>query len=303
MNNTILEVEGDETNPFTALNLFPAWLEKMRTAGAAVDTTIPALNRAIGGLAGLVIMGGPPGCGKTALAVQIAIGHAKQGGGVIYCGYEEGPAGFFSKLMQRETGISRKDQATALREGWNRDSGADVARAVEGEIQALGNRLQIFGLPPAGEGIDREAIQEGAQVFRHTTGLPALVVVDSLHYTPLPGGAATDKGAIDAALRTWSEIQQATGATVLMIGHQTKAEARGADSGLMAFSGSATIAYAVDMAIQLQRKKDETGKDEIPDAGGRVTLEISVPKNRMGGVYTRPIETSFHLFTQKIKDK
>lgn len=301
MNNAILEVEGDETNPFTAANLFPAWLEKMRKAGPAVDTTITALNRVIGGLSGLVIMGGPPGCGKTALAVQIAISHAKQGGGVIYCGFEEGPAGFFSKLMQRETGISRKDQATALKEGWNKGSAADVSRAVEGEIKALADRLHIYGLPPAGQGIDRKAIQEGAEVFAATTGLPALVVVDSLHYTPLPGGAMTDKGAIDAALRAWSEIQQATGATVLLIGHQTKAEARGADNGLMAFSGSATIAYAVDMAIQLQRKKDETGKDEIPDAGGRVTLEISVPKNRTGGVYLRPIETAFHLFTQKIQ--
>jgi len=51
---------------------FPAWLQEMQTARPAISTTIPQLDNILGGLYKVTIIGGGPGTGKTALAIQIS---------------------------------------------------------------------------------------------------------------------------------------------------------------------------------------------------------------------------------------
>lgn len=312
----LVQIEPLIPDPEKAQALLGGWLADLEKSGPMIDTTLAALNQGIGGLGGLVVMGGPPGCGKTALAVQIALGHTKGGGPCVYLGFEEGPRGFFSKLMQRETGISRKDQAqaiqgklgAALADEYGSPTPDSIKGAMDAAIEARQN-LILRGLPKrekdpqaAPAGLDMQELIGLVNDLQSDTGKPCLVVVDSLHYTPLGAqGAGLDgKRAVDMALHMFTELQQETGACVLMIGHQTKAEAKAKDGSLMAFSGSGTIAYAVDMAIQLQRATDESGQDHIPDEKGNVGLEIRVPKNRLGAAFSAPIITTFNLHKQTL---
>jgi len=313
----LVQIEPEIPQAETAQAMLGGWLADLEKSGPMISTTLAALNQDIGGLAGLVVMGGGPGTGKTAFAVQIALEHTKGGGPCVYLGFEEGPGGFFSKLMQRETGIPRKDQAqaiqgklgAALADEYDNPKPDGIQDKLKEAIEARQN-LILRGLPkPQGDleeaapaGLDLPELASLVQNLQRDTKKPCLVVVDSLHYTPLGAqGAGLDgKRAIDAALHLFTALQQRTGACVLMIAHQTKAEAKAKDGGLMAFSGSATIAYAVDMAIQLQRSTDQNGEDEIPDEKGRVGLEIRVPKNRMGAILPIPIKVNFNLHTQTL---
>lgn len=277
--------------------IFPDWLEDMQRARPLISTTIKGLDNILGGLHGLAILGGGPGSGKTGLAVQIAQEYGKQGGPVIFLSYEQGPSGFFSRIMQRELGVSPKDQFATLQ-------GSDSAAAVQSLKEAVKDltNVLVYGLPSEGKGEDWQGITKTVKALQDDTGKACLVVVDSLHYVPLgdTGAALDGKRAIDKALSYLTELQQATGAAILAIAHQTKGEINAKDSGLMAFSGSATITYAADVALQITRATDDDEKPIL--AGDGVLVKISVPKNRLGAMATEGIEAAYNLQNQTFSD-
>lgn len=286
----MIDIENPLPEGQRAPALLGGFLEEMRAKIDPISTTIRNVDSVTGGLAGLVVIGGGPGSGKTALAIQAAQNYAKEGGPVIYLAYEQGPAGFFHRIFQR---ISSKP-THKHREIIQSEERQTYVAELEKEINLM-PYLQLEGLPAGGKGLDPEELKKNIAALQEVAGKRALVVVDSLHYTPL--GLDSDrldgKRYIDKSLRIFSELQQATKATVVCIAHQTKAEARDKDTGLMSFSGSGTIAYASDIAIQLVRN------DNPADGSG--WLDITIPKNRFGEVrITDPVRASYNLHNQTI---
>ena len=273
---------------------FPAWLEKMQKAGPPISTTVKGLDNVLGGFRGVTIIGGAPSCGKTGFVIQVAQQYAKEGGPVIFLSYEQGPGGFFSRLFQRETGREIKDMIDILQG----ENGEEIAAKLKEEINQM-KTLRLFGLPAKGEEEQQiKAVKDAIKTMQEATKKTALLVVDSLHYVPLGKDSAglDGKRAIDAALKIFTKIEQATGAAVVLISHQTKTEVSSGNSGLMAFSGSATISYASDIAIQLQRKKTDKKEIDVLEPG----LNISVPKNRFGATDTEGFEVPYNLQKQII---
>jgi KaiC/GvpD/RAD55 family RecA-like ATPase len=250
---------------------FPAWLEKMQKAGPPISTTVKGLDNVLGGFRGVTIIGGAPSCGKTGFVIQVAQQYAKEGGPVIFLSYEQGPGGFFSRLFQRETGREIKDMIDILQG----ENGEEIAAKLKEEINQM-KTLRLFGLPAKGEEEQQiKAVKDAIKTMQEATKKTALLVVDSLHYVPLGKDSAglDGKRAIDAALEMFTGIEQATGAAVLMISHQTKVEAKKGSAGLMDFSGSATISFACDIAMIIS--ETEPLKDSP-------AVLISIPKNRFG---------------------
>lgn len=253
------------------LGKFKSWLEKVKKAGPPISTTIKGLDNVIGGFRGVTVIGGAPGCGKTGITIQVAQQYAKEGGPVVFLSYEQGPGGFFSRIFQRETGRETKD-LIAIIQG---EEGEKIAAQLESEISQMTNLL-LFGLPDEGEEENQiKEIKEAIVAMQEATGKTALLVVDSLHYVPLGAASAglDGKRAIDAALKIFTKIEQETGAAVLLISHQTKEEAKKGSDGQMAFSGSATITYACDIAILMNETE--------PTEKGHAVI-VSIPKNRLG---------------------
>lgn len=283
------------------------WLAYMKKARPAISTTIPELDEILGGLFGLVVMGGGPGTGKTALAIQIAETYATQGGPVVYLSYEQGKWGFFARVMQRALGIAPKDQAKGLQGA----EGEAYAQQLQARLGQMPNLL-LAELPKTKDNrrpeIDPKEIAQRVVGLQATTGKTCLVVVDSLHYTPLGEAAAgmDGKRAIDTALHIFTQLQQFTKCTVLAIAHQTKGEVNARDNGLMSFSGSGTIAYAADITLQLTRAwgKDENGQKlptppEGPLGEQADWLKVAVPKSRMG-ITSEGIDVLYNLGKQII---
>ena len=285
----MIDIENPLPEGQRAPALLGGFLEEMRTKLDPISTTVKGVDSATGGLAGLVVIGGGPGTGKTALAIQAAQNYAKESGPVIYLAYEQGPAGFFHRILQRVSGKPTHKHRQLVQS----EAGEGDVLQLEKEINLM-PYLHLEGLPAGNEGLDPEELKKNIGTLQEVAGKRALVVVDSLHYTPLGEGSdrLDGKRYIDKSLRIFSELQQATKATVVCIAHQTKAEVKDKDSGLMSFSGSGTIAYAADIAIQLVR-------NDNPDGSGG--LDITIPKNRFGEVrITDPVRASYNLHTQTI---
>jgi replicative DNA helicase len=273
-----ITVEINEQNQLK--NLIPAWIET--TAAREYVPTGTGIDAITGGLAGLTILGGGPGTGKTALAVQIAENYALQGGAVVYLSYEMGVSGFVTRVFQRLTGISAKDQQRELNR--NPESRETLARFAEKVPYLL-----VEGLPGAGVAINEgNTLTDQLKRLTAATGKTVLLVVDSLHYVPLGAGGAMDgKRAIDLALSRITHIQQETGAAVVAISHQTKTEAAAGESGVMSFSGSAMIAYAADICLIIRKPDTEKGE---------AYTRIEVTKNRFG--HTDGVDTDYNRETQ-----
>lgn len=280
----MIDIENPIQEGRRATDLLSKFIEEMQRPLDPISTSVKSIDKYIGGFAGLVIIGGGPGTGKTALAIQAAIHYAKKGGPVVYLAYEQGPEGFFHRLLQR---LSTKS-TIEHRELIQGSQGESYISKLQKEVEAM-PYLHLKGLPPEEEGMNPDKLLQEIESLQEITGKRALVVVDSLHYTPLEGADMLDgKRYIDKALRSFSKIQQATKAAVVCIAHQTKAEVKDKDSGLMSFSGSGTIAYAADVAIQLKRNMEEGG------------LDFFIPKNRFGQTSTDPATISYNLSQQTI---
>jgi predicted ATP-dependent serine protease len=246
--------------------LLPAWIEEMKKDIYPISTTIPAIDNKIGGILGLCVVGGGPGTGKTAFAVQVAENYALQGGPVFYLSFEMGRAGFIGRIFQRVTGLGAKDHRQEIKRN------QDAINELQSKFDKMVN-LRILELPGINKEFNFEELKEACKVAYEATGLQPLIVVDSLHYTPLPVeyNSLDGKRKIDKSLEIFTDIHQGSGANILMIAHQTKGEIKAGDSSEISFAGSVTIGYAVDIAILLER-----------DDNGEKNLIVKIVKNRWG---------------------
>lgn len=269
------------------------FLQEMTTPVQKISSSIQSVDNITGGISGFTVIGGGPGTGKTAFCVQVAYNYTITNGPCLFLSYEQGSRGFFHRLVQRKTG---RETHTHPEYFQHKIDGLENAESFQKEMEALQN-LYVMDLPNDEEGINSAAIIDIIDHLQNQTGKRVLLVVDSLHYTPLADSDHLDgKRLIDKALKVFTRIQQKTGAAVVCIAHQTKSEVKEKEGGLMNFSGSAMISYACDVAIQLQRA--EPGTDQT----GRGNLLCRIVKNRFGRTTNEPIRLYFNLTNQKIQD-
>lgn len=229
----------------------------------------PGLRRVLGGglRAGqLIAAGGPPGCGKTTMALQMADYAAQAGVPVIFISMEMTRTQLVQASLSRLSGLESDELARALSKASGGDANAR-ATAVRDAEAALTDYLQAIApnlyLVEGGECHTPGRIQALIGQVRHQKGLPddapVLVVVDYLQllYLGADGEASMPEpirvGSLATALK---RVARSTGAAVLALSDVTKqameeAE-RGGRIGPGVFKESGRILHAVDVALAVQ---------------------------------------------------
>lgn len=244
-------------------------LELVDTAAPRIPVFHPGLAQVLGGglrPGQLVMAGGPPGCGKTTMALQ-QVDHAAAAGI---------PCLFISMEMTRtqlvEATLSRLSvlEAKAMAQALSKASGGDgqaTEKAVAAAEEALTTYQQELApnlyLVEGGPQHTPGRIQALVGQIRHQKGLPdshpVLVVVDYLQLLSLgadgEGNIREDLrvGALASALKG---LARATGSAVLALSDITKQAMEEAEKGGRigpgVFRDSGRILHAADTALVIQ---------------------------------------------------
>ena len=234
-----------------------------------IPVPFPGLNRVLkGGLrAGqLVTAGGPPGCGKTTLSLQLADHAAAAGFPVVFISMEMTRTQLVQASLSRISGL----ETTVLGHALSKASGGDGAateeqvekaeKALKAYLDTMAPRLYLVeGGPQHTPG----RIQALVGQVRHQLDLPdrhpVLVVVDYLQLLSLGSeaeGSIREHLRVGALASSLKGLARATGSAVLALSDITKAameEAeRGGRIGPGVFRDSGRILHAADTALVIQ---------------------------------------------------
>ena len=153
-----------------------AWAAHNGEASDRVPTGMDALDRIVGGFypGDLVLLGGRPSMGKTALAVNLALNAARRGEGVAFCSLEMQPEAIALRAMSeamsvRGKAVSYRDLRAGNWTDLHREAFTDAMKEV--------SELPIFMMPR--DYADVGALMAGAKQARaRLGGNLKLVIVD-----------------------------------------------------------------------------------------------------------------------------
>lgn len=220
----------------------------------------PGLQRVLGGgfrPGRLIAAGGPPGAGKTTVALQLADEAAAEGVPVLFLSMEMTKDQLMQASLSRLSGLNGRDLDAGLAPG-----SPEALKLVEAlkTYKALAQRLYLV------EGDERHTPGRLAALVaqvRHQQDLeadaPVLVVVDYLQLMTLGREGETYMpetlrvGALATALKL---LARSTGAAVLALSDVTKEAMKEAESGGRigpgVFRDSARVLHACDTALVVQ---------------------------------------------------
>lgn len=144
-----------------------AWAARNGDNGCAVASGIGALDRIVPGLfpGELVLLGGRPSMGKTAVALSMALNVARQGHGVVICSLEMNAEAMALRAISEQTARAKAGiNYTTMRGGEMTDQQFDVFKAAAREVAAL----PITFLPR--EFSDLGALRAGAKQAQRLLG-------------------------------------------------------------------------------------------------------------------------------------
>ena len=234
-----------------------------------IPVPFPGLTRVLrGGLrAGqLLTAGGPPGCGKTTLSLQLADHAAAAGFPVVFISMEMTRTQLVQASLSRLSGLETTVLGQALSKASGGDGSATEQQVARAE-QALSTYLQTMAprlyLVEGGPQHTPGRIQALVGQVRHQLGLPdrhpVLVVVDYLQLLSLGSeaeGSIREDLRVGALASALKGLARATGSAVLALSDITKAameEAeRGGRIGPGVFRDSGRILHAADTALVIQ---------------------------------------------------
>jgi archaellum biogenesis ATPase FlaH len=197
-----------------------------REMPAVVDTGHHLLTEETRGLAGLVVIGAPPGTGKSTLCSCWAADALKAGRAVLYLACEEPRVAVFERVA-KALSASRFD---------------DLMR---GELSFYLTDVKTqFGLD------DPEGFAALCANLPMQEGKGAVVVVDSLHVasTVFPTGDATTRvSRIMDALRAGANVRQVD--ALIATAHVNREAIKGARPSMQALRDSSTIEHAADQIL------------------------------------------------------
>ncbi len=214
-----------------------------RAGGRAMLSGFPRLDRALGGMHGINIMGGLPKAGKSCFFIQIATEMARRRIPVIYYDFENGR----HKIYQRT--LCRLSRLAADRLRSNRLKTTENSRLQEAKAQ-LRQMLPWFRVV-TDRRLTPELMRSHIDFLRHESKSDyIMVVIDSLHKLPFKNFSERRTG-IDAWLRHLEALRDEFMASFLVISELTRGEDGQYDKQpqLGAFKGSGDIEYSADNAL------------------------------------------------------
>ena len=222
---------------------------------AGLTTGFARLDRALGGLHGLNILGGTPKAGKSTFAIQAAADMAGRRLPVIYYDFENGRQKIYLRILSR---LSRLP-VEQIRAG--NLAGEEAFRLTQGlhTLETLLPWLRVVN----DRKLSPETMRRHIDFLRHETRSDyAVVVIDSLHKLPFKDISQKRSG-IDGWLRQLEAIRDELAVSFLVISELE----RGPDGQfdrqpqLGSFKGSGDIGYSADNALVLLPQWDPFGDD------------------------------------------
>ena len=205
----------------------------------------PSLDRAMGGMHGINILGGTPKSGKSCFFIQTATEMARRNIPVIYYDFENGRQKIYQRTLCRLSRLSIEEL-----------QGGSLGQEQAARFRTAQEELRRF-LPWFRVVTDRqltpELMRRHIDFIRHETKSQyTMVVIDSLHKLPFKDLAERRTG-IDAWLRQLEAIRDELNVSFLVISELS----RGADDKydsqphLGSFKGTGDIEYSADNALVL----------------------------------------------------
>ena len=243
-------------SPAGEFHTFTERLAQEAGAGwAGLTTGFARLDRALGGLHGLNILGGTPKAGKSTFAIQAAADMAGRRLPVIYYDFENGRQKIYLRILSR---LSRLP-VEQIRAG--NLAGEEAIRLTQGlrTLETLLPWLRVVN----DRKLSPETMRRHIDFLRHETRSDyAVVVIDSLHKLPFKDISQKRSG-IDGWLRQLEAIRDELAVSFLVISELE----RGPDGQfdrqpqLGSFKGSGDIGYSADNALVLLPQWDPFGDD------------------------------------------
>lgn len=210
---------------------------------------------------GHVVLDGPTGSGKTALAVNSLATHAKESGPAIYVSLELQPDVIAARAIGSALGVT-----------WDRVLKGDVGR--DAMVGAIPERLMIV------DGSALEMLTEIAMARETWPRLPLLLCVDYIQLAAIGDDMRAGVAQRIEALRVLAEKERVV---MLVVSQPSRAAAKELRAGDM--TGAQTIGVSAESA-QVERGATATiaiGGIGIPDERGWTRIDLSIGKGRYGG--------------------
>lgn len=258
-------------------------------------TGLPTLDKILGEYltAGLHVLQGAPGCGKTALALQTASDCFYP---CLYVTTEMPVLELFRRLIARQT----KTFLGKLKTG--EVGGREAQRLALTTIENL-PRMAFMDGTKAYASV--EAITRAAEGLAESLKTPhVLIIIDSLTVW----AKSATKGAVEFAgigeyeiinhgVNGCLNIANYLNAPVLALSHRNRQANRG-EGGLHSAKGSGSIEYEAESVLDIEHS-DKT--DRSPDFHGDLKVKLTAYKNR-NGIPNVPVKLIFNGRTQSFRE-
>jgi replicative DNA helicase len=216
---------------------------------------------------GLVVLGGAPGAGKTALALQLALHYALAGCAVTVLASDEEPDDLLIRIGQA-LGFAR-----------------EALEAADPEVlSGLAQRLEALPHLVLLDGADTTVETAARELNRRANGGPSILMVDSIQTVMTASSADADgvRARIDGVVAALKAAGRG-GLTVVATCELARGAYRSRNpaertEALAAFKESGAIEYAAKLALVLTSAKDEVG-----------VVDVEVVKNRWGSGRRAPM--------------
>jgi replicative DNA helicase len=248
----------------------------------------------------LVLLGGPQGLGKTAMALQMLRNTIAANRSAVLFSYEHDAHSILERLLAIEAGAIAGTDAiglTKIRAGFearharahsmeerfaNSRGGAEAVRALE----SYGDRLHVH--TSSGLHTTLEEIRAAVAEVTERDGRAPLVLVDYLQKVPVPGALATEEERVAIAVARLKDMALELGVPVLAIVAADKSSlVAGRRMRVHDLRGSSALAYEADVVLILNNKYDIVAKHHLVYHLGnaerfRHWVVMSIEKNRSG---------------------
>jgi hypothetical protein len=281
--------------------------EMLRTDAPSIPLKHPGLARLFGGglrPGRMVAIGGPPGCGKTTLSLQVADDAAEAGVPVLFISHEMTVGQLMASSLSRLSGINgRRLQGQAIQPGT--PEAAALQKAAQHYQQQIAPRLFLLeGGTHHTPGKLRAQVQQIRRQLQLADDHAVLVVVDYLQLSPagIDGEASLPEplrvGAVATGLK---KLARTTGCTVWALASVTKQAfdeaAAGERLGSGLFADSARVLHTADTALGMQsglvhKAKRQRKGDQQGDApqGPRNLLEVALAQPGLSPQWRQQLE-------------
>lgn len=219
----------------------------------------------------LVVLGGPPGVGKTALALQVTLSLLIKNpeARAVWAAGEMTPTQLARRSLACISGVAMG----LLDRDPDQLNGPQADRIEQGRsyMTRIGDRLRFIQSPLTPSKIEQEIASSGASWF----------VVDYLQLCRADRAMSSRREEVDEVVREMTRLTKQHNASGFCLSDMAKGEMRGR-SVLDAYKESSEIAYAADAAFVLEADGDHDDQDDR-----RIFLKCL--KNRHGPIVSKPI--------------